>query len=55
LRDENDPAVIVQRRAGLIQRDGDIVDLDGVSPLTFTGGASGNYYVTVRHRNHLGS
>mgnify|MGYP001608266629 CR=1 FL=1 len=46
--------VILQTRAALIQRDGDITDVDGVSPVTFNGNADGNYILTVRHRNHLG-
>jgi hypothetical protein len=29
------------------------VDLDGVSPVSFANVAAGNYYVVVRHRNHL--
>lgn len=37
---------------GLLQRDGDIVALDGVSPLSFPVKA-GNYLLMVRHRNHL--
>jgi hypothetical protein len=45
---------IVQTRSALIQRDGDIVDVDGVSPVTFNNVSSGNYTVAVRHRNHLG-
>jgi hypothetical protein len=45
-------AVVVATRAGLVQRDGDVVDVDGVSPLSFSV-ASGSYYVVVRHRNHL--
>ena len=44
----------MQTRAALIQRDGDIVDVDGVSPVTFNGIADGNYILAVRHRNHLG-
>lgn len=49
----SDATTVVTKRAGLVQRDGDIVDTDGVTPLTFTA-ASGSYYVVVRHRNHLG-
>lgn len=45
---------ILQTRAALIQRDGDIVDVDGVSPVTFNAIADGNYILAVRHRNHLG-
>lgn len=39
-------------RNALIQRDGDIVDVDGVSPVLLPVKA-GNYYVLIRHRNHL--
>ncbi|HQZ44320.1 MAG TPA: hypothetical protein PK735_15630, partial [Flavobacteriales bacterium] len=46
------PAIAASRSA-LIQRDGDIVDLNGTSPVSF-GLAAGNYHVVVRHRNHLG-
>ncbi|WP_422105429.1 T9SS type A sorting domain-containing protein [Winogradskyella sp.] len=39
-------------KSALIQRDGDVVDIDGVSPLSFDI-AEDNYYVVVEHRNHL--
>jgi hypothetical protein len=42
---------VAYTKSALLQRDGDIVGMDGVSPLVIT---PGNYYVTVRHRNHLG-
>jgi hypothetical protein len=45
---------IATTRAGLVQRDGDVVDLDGVSPLRFPSANAGAFYVSVRHRNHLG-
>jgi hypothetical protein len=54
LRSAADPKVIVTTRAALIQRDGDIVDTDGVSAVTFTSAMPASYYITVRHRNHLG-
>jgi hypothetical protein len=53
LRDENDPTLVVDSRSGLIQRDGNIVSEDG-STLAFCYVNSGNYYVAVNHRNHLG-
>lgn len=37
----------------LIQRDGDIVDVTG-APLYFNCLCPGNYYVSIKHRNHLG-
>ncbi len=54
LRDETNPTIVLHRRAGLVQRDGDIVDLDGTSPIAFYGAPQGDYHVAVRHRNHLG-
>lgn len=53
LRSAADNTVIQRTRCGLIQRDGDVVDVDGVSPLAFNMPA-GNYFVALRHRNHLG-
>lgn len=46
--------IILQTRSALIQRDGDIVDVDGISPVTFNNTATGSYTLAVRHRNHLG-
>lgn len=45
---------VAATRSALLQKDGDIVDTDGVSPVKFENATPGNYYVTVRHRNHLG-
>jgi len=53
LRSPSSPSTILEQKAVLLQRDGDIVGTDGVSLVTFPG-ASGSYYVAVRHRNHLG-
>ena len=53
LRDANDPAIIVAAASGLLQRDGDVVDVDGVSAFGVVA-LPGNYHVAVRHRNHLG-
>ena len=54
LRNKNDSSVIVVTKSVLLQRDGDIVDLDGVSPVTFAGIAEDDYYIMILHRNHLG-
>ncbi|MEL7535012.1 MAG: hypothetical protein AAFN10_27160, partial [Bacteroidota bacterium] len=54
LRDATDPLVVVAARAALIQRDGDIVDTDGISAVSFDGVAHANYYFAIKHRNHLG-
>lgn len=53
LRNAADPGVIISGRSALLQRDGDIVNLDGTSPLDYRAVSGATYYVTVRHRNHL--
>jgi hypothetical protein len=53
IRDATTPATKLATRAALIQRDGDIVDLDGASPLKVSGLADGTYHVGLKHRNHL--
>lgn len=54
LRSGSNPVQVLQTRSGLIQRDGDIVGKDGVSPVGFSL-PEGSYYITIRHRNHLGA
>jgi hypothetical protein len=54
LRDKNDSTLVVATRSALIQRDGDVVDVDGFSPVLFGGLSNDAYYVALRHRNHLG-
>lgn len=54
LRDAQDPAQIVATRSGLLRADGWIADMDGSSPLRFLGTPMGQYFLAVRHRNHLG-
>ncbi|MCB9169622.1 MAG: hypothetical protein H6597_00240 [Flavobacteriales bacterium] len=54
LRDKNNSANVIARKAALVQRDGDVVDVDGTSSVTFPV-ASDDYFVAVRHRNHLGA
>ncbi len=53
LRNKNNPATIVATRAALLQRDGDIVGTNGYQRLLFSVTAD-NYFIAVRHRNHLG-
>ena len=45
---------LIATRAALLQRDGDVRDIDGISYLTFKNVPSGSYFIAVRHRNHLG-
>ncbi len=49
------PNVVAGRRAALLQRDGDIVDLDGVSPVRIWQAPRGIHHIALRHRNHLGT
>ena len=53
LRSKSNPAIVVKSYVGLLQRDGDLVSSeDGISPIVF-GVEIDQYYVEVRHRNHL--
>lgn len=47
------PSAAELTRSALLQRDGDIVDLDGKSPVVFDIYVNTEYYLTIRHRNHL--
>ncbi|MEM8524514.1 MAG: alpha-amylase family glycosyl hydrolase [Bacteroidota bacterium] len=53
LRDANDNTQVLETRAALLQRDGDVVDVNGTSPVGFNV-VAGDYYVVVRPRHHLG-
>jgi hypothetical protein len=56
LHSATNPATVVTTKAALLQRDGDIVSAsDGISPVLMDSVASGNYYISIRHRNHLGT
>ena len=52
LRDANDNEVIEASQSALLQRDGNVVSVDGVSPLEFNI-PSKSYYIVIKHRNHL--
>jgi Leucine rich repeat/Bacterial Ig-like domain (group 2) len=54
LRDKDTPSKVVATRSALLQRDGDIVETDGTSALTLYDVIAGDYYIAIRHRNHLG-
>ncbi len=54
LRSKDDYTSAIATRSGLVQRDGDVVDLDGVSDLRFDGVNVDSFYVVVKHRSHLG-
>ncbi len=54
LRSKDDMMDTLASRSALVQRDGDVVDLDGVSPLRFKNINADSFYVAVKHRSHLG-
>jgi hypothetical protein len=49
----SNPSSLAARRAALLKSDGTAVDLDGVSPVVFSGISSGSYYIVVKHRNSI--
>ncbi|MFD2822863.1 proprotein convertase P-domain-containing protein [Lacinutrix iliipiscaria] len=53
LRDDTDNTLVIEGQSALLQRDGDIVAPDGVSPLVFSQQAK-HYNVVLKHRNHVG-
>jgi large repetitive protein len=55
LRDPADNSIVMHTKSALIQRDGDIVEsTDGTSALTFNNLTKTSYFISVKHRNHLG-
>jgi hypothetical protein len=54
IRSSSDNTVVIDQTSALIQRDGDIVDLDGTSDVILRG-ITGSYFVAIKHRNHLGT
>ncbi len=54
LRDKLNPATVSYTRSGLLLRDGTVIDSDGQAGLSFSAALADNYYVAIRHRNHLG-
>src|SRR5512140_367735 len=53
LRSDTTASSTVARRAAFLEKDGLVVDLDGTNPLSFPSVQGGDYYLVVRHRNHL--
>ncbi len=45
---------VAESVVALVQKDGDVVATDGLSPVAFSTLTPGMYHVAVRHRNHLG-
>jgi hypothetical protein len=53
LRDKNASSSVLETFSALIQRDGDIVGLDGIDDVRLPV-LDDDYFVAIRHRNHLG-
>ena len=53
LRDAMDDTITIIGQSALLQRDGDVVGLDGVSPLGFRS-LHTDYHVMIKHQSHLG-
>jgi expansin (peptidoglycan-binding protein) len=53
LRTGTAASTTVASRAVFLSKSGMVVDLDGLSPVRFTGVPAGNYYIVIKHRNHL--
>ncbi|MBK7084174.1 MAG: lamin tail domain-containing protein [Flavobacteriales bacterium] len=53
LRSANNPAIVLASRSAILLVGGQVVDTDGLAPVSFDLPAD-NYHVAVRHRNHLG-
>jgi len=50
---DNDNTTVVESVSALLQRDGDIVAMDGVSSIQLDI-ENGDYFIAINHRNHLG-
>lgn len=53
IRDSTNQTTVIESRSALLQADGNVVDVDGVSLLGIDVPAN-NYYIMISHRNHLG-
>ncbi|MBC8755655.1 hypothetical protein H2O64_13335 [Kordia sp. YSTF-M3] len=52
IRSGSDATIVVGDTSALLQRDGDVVAIDGTSDVIVRG-LTGEYYIVVKHRNHL--
>ena len=53
LRSGTASSTTVMKKAGFVLSDGSVVGTDGINPIAFSGLDINNYYIVVRHRNHL--
>ncbi|WP_353780233.1 hemagglutinin protein [Winogradskyella sp. 3972H.M.0a.05] len=54
IRSNDDNQKQIQGRSALLQRDGDVVDVDGISNVIMNI-PKNTYYIALEHRNHLGA
>jgi hypothetical protein len=54
LRDKTNNNIVLHTKSALLQRDGDIVDVDGTSAVNLSDVCPDDYFVTIKHRNHVG-
>jgi hypothetical protein len=54
LRDPVDPTKVLGAKSALLLRNGTIIGTDGSDVLVFDTTSAGDYYVSLKHRNHLG-
>ncbi|MGZ4118955.1 MAG: hypothetical protein ACXVPY_15810, partial [Bacteroidia bacterium] len=47
-------STITGRKAGFLLNTGTVVDLDGITPISFNITKQGGSFIVIRHRNHLG-
>ncbi|MCD4680852.1 MAG: T9SS type A sorting domain-containing protein [Bacteroidales bacterium] len=52
-RDAGDVTSILDRRAGILLDNGNVVDTDFSSPLLFNNILDGDYYIVIQHHNHF--
>ncbi len=53
-RDATDNTIVTYSQSALLQRDGDVVDVDGISDIAFSFDGEADFYLGLQHRNHLG-
>ncbi|TDH23531.1 hypothetical protein EXU57_17165 [Segetibacter sp. 3557_3] len=53
LRSSSSPGTVAAARAAFVKRNGTLVDVDGTGQVSFAGVAPADYFVSIRHRNHL--
>lgn len=55
LRDPENSSIVLHTKSALIQKDGDVVESsDGTSSLYFNNLTKASYFISIKHRNHLG-